>query len=360
MRKHYLDNIRIITVLFVVLYHIFYMFNGVGVQGVVGPVTSFHGQDVILYLLYPWFMVILFIVSGMSARYYLEHHTAKEFMKARTRKLLVPSTIGLFVFGWVQGYFNMAIGHAFDTMPDTPAFILFPIMVVSGTGVLWTIQVLWICSVLLLLLRKIEQDRLYQLGEKVGIVALVLLGILAWGAAQILNTPVIAVYRFGIYIFAFMLGYYVFSHEKVTDTLAKHCVWLIPVSVVLGVAYTYFYFGENFAIEPYVNAPLAIAFSWMACLAIIGGMKKWGNKSSKFTQFMNKKSFGLYVFHYLGLSVAAYGLVDQLHMDGILVYIISALASVAGGFLLFEIFSRIPVLRWCLLGMKKEKKCDGK
>ncbi len=355
MRKNYLDNIRIVTVMLVVLYHIFYMFNGMGVEGVVGAVTAFHGQDAILYLLYPWFMVILFIVSGMSARYYLEKHTGKEFIKARTRKLLVPSTIGLVVFGWAQGYFNMAIGHAFDTMPKTPALILFLIMIVSGTGVLWTIQVLWICSLILMLVKKIEKDRLYKLGEKANIVILVLLGILVWGAAQILNTPIIAVYRFGIYIFTFLLGYYVFSHEKVTDLLAKHSVWLIPCAVALGVAYTYFYYGENFAIEPGVNAPLAIAYGWMACLAIIGGMKRWGNKTGKFTEFMNKKSFGLYVFHYLGLSAMAYLLVDQLQMAGIVVYLLSAIASVAGAFLLNEIISRIPVIRWCVLGIKKVK-----
>lgn len=356
MRKHYLDNIRLVTVLLVVLYHIFYMFNGVGVEGVVGSITSFHGQDVILYLLYPWFMVIFFIVSGMSARYYLEKHTEKEFLKARTRKLLVPSTIGLIVFGWAQGYINMAIGGAFESMPDAPIFVLLPIMMVSGTGVLWTIQVLWLCSVLLLLLRKIEKGRLYQIGEKVGILALVLMGILVWGSAQIFNTPIITVYRFGIYIFTFMLGYYVFSHENVTDTLEKHSTWLVPVSVALGILYTYLSFGENFCVEPNVNAPLAIAFSWIACLAMIGGMKKWGNKSSKVTDFINKRSFGLYIFHYLGLSGAAYVLVDLRHMDGILVYVICSVAAVAGGLLLFEVFSRIPCLRWCLLGIKKEKK----
>ena len=53
MRKHYIDNIRIGTVLLVVLYHVIYMFNHIITAGVIGPVTSVHGQDVIQYLLYP-------------------------------------------------------------------------------------------------------------------------------------------------------------------------------------------------------------------------------------------------------------------------------------------------------------------
>ena len=54
MRKVYIDNIRWITVALVVIYHVIYMFNHVATDGVIGPVTAFHGQDALQYLLYPW------------------------------------------------------------------------------------------------------------------------------------------------------------------------------------------------------------------------------------------------------------------------------------------------------------------
>lgn len=114
MRRHYLDNIRWITVGLVVLYHVIFMYNGVVTAGVIGPFWEVQYQDAVQYLLYPWFMVLLFLVSGMCARYYLEGHSDREFLAGRTRKLLVPSTIGLFVFWWIQGYFNMAFSHVFD------------------------------------------------------------------------------------------------------------------------------------------------------------------------------------------------------------------------------------------------------
>jgi fucose 4-O-acetylase-like acetyltransferase len=99
MRKYYLDNIRWITIVLVVIYHVIYMFNGVQTYGVIGPFEDVQYQDSLLYLLYPWFMLLLFVVSGMSSRYYLEKHTEKEFIRSRTRKLLVPGTIGVIVFG---------------------------------------------------------------------------------------------------------------------------------------------------------------------------------------------------------------------------------------------------------------------
>ena len=116
MRKHYLDNIRWITVVLVVIYHVIYMYNGVQPFGVIGPFQEVQYQDAFQYVVYPWFMALLFVVSGMSARYELETRTAGEVIRRRTRKLLVPSTIGLFVFQWILGYYNMAIGGGTETM----------------------------------------------------------------------------------------------------------------------------------------------------------------------------------------------------------------------------------------------------
>ena len=60
MRRHYLDNIRWITVGLVVLYHVIFMYNGVVTAGVIGPFWEIQYQDAVQYLLYPWFMVLLF------------------------------------------------------------------------------------------------------------------------------------------------------------------------------------------------------------------------------------------------------------------------------------------------------------
>ena len=163
MRKVYIDNIRWITVVIVVIYHVIYMFNGITPYGVIGPFSEFQPQDIYMYVVYPWFMLLLFVVSGMSARYELNVKSEKEFIKTRTRKYLVPSTIGLFVFWWILGYYNMLIGGAFEQMTNVSKFVLFLIMCISGTGPLWYIQMLWLFGVLLIGIRKLEKDRLYPL-----------------------------------------------------------------------------------------------------------------------------------------------------------------------------------------------------
>ena len=82
-RRIYLDNIRWITVCIVVIYHVIYMYNGVQPFGVIGPFKEEQLQDAFQYLVYPWMMALLFTVSGMTVRYYLEKHNLKECIRAR-------------------------------------------------------------------------------------------------------------------------------------------------------------------------------------------------------------------------------------------------------------------------------------
>lgn len=358
MRKHYLDNIRWITVVTVVLYHLFYMYTSTRVVGGLGNITGLEVQywDIYQYAVYPWFMFLLFIVSGISSRLYLDKHTGKEFIKSRTTKLLVPSTIGLFVFWFIQGYISMSFGDAFDTLTGVPGIVLYFIMALSGIGVLWYIQILWVFSLLLILVRKIDKDRLWNLGRKTGIIAIVLMALLAYGGAQILNTPVICVYRFGYYGVAFFLGYFIFSHDEVIEALKKYFFLLLAASLILGFAFCYKYFGENYADAPINRYPLFTSFGWFASMAFLGGGAKYLNKTNAFMTWMTKKNFGLYVFHYLGLSIVALLIGSRGILHPALVYLLSLISAFVTSYVLYEIISRIPFFRWAVLGISRKKK----
>ena len=356
-RKPYLDNIRWITVLIVVIYHVIYIFNGVQPFGVIGAFHENQWQDAFQYLVYPWFMALLFVVSGMSARYYLQNHTHKEFVRYKTRKLLVPYTIGLIVFHWILGYYNMKIGGGLDSLSAVPGPILYVIMALSGIGVLWYIQVLWIFSILLLWVINLEKDRLWKLCAHVPVWLIVVMTVFAYGFAQILNTPVVTVYRFGIYGFCFFAGYFIFSHDEVIQRLEKWWYLWDIIAIGLGITYTIIYFGKNYATEPVINNVLACSYCWFAILAILTTMKKYGNKTNSFTAWMSKKSWGLYIFHYLPLAMVSYYLhIYAPGMSPAIVYILVGISAFLGGYLLYEIISRIPLIRWCVLGIKKEKK----
>lgn len=354
-RKPYLDNIRWATVVLVVIYHVIYMFNGVQPFGVIGPFREHQFQDGFLYLVYPWFMALLFVVSGMSARYCLQSHTTKQFLKDKTRKLLVPSTIGLFVFQWILGLYNVKIGGGVD-FSAIPKPVLYLIAVLSGVGPLWYIQMLWLFSVLLLAVRKMEKDRFWNFCSKAPVWSIALLVIVVYGSAQVLNTPVVTVYRFGIYGFSFFAGYFLFSHDEVMERLCKWWWMFDLAAAVLGISYTLRYLGENYAVAPVLNNIHACAYCWFAILGILTTMKHYADTANSFTRWMASQSWGLYIFHYLPIAVIACGLREHApNAPEVLVYLLVGIGAFAGAYLLNALISRIPVLRWCILGLRKEK-----
>lgn len=355
MRKTYIDNIRWITVVLVVIYHVIYIFNGVTVYGIIGPFTENQPQDLYQYIVYPWFMLLLFVVSGMSARFELERRTEKQFVRIRTRKLLVPSTLGLLVFGWVLGYYNMLISGAFDQMGAVPRPVLFLIMCVSGCGPLWYIQMLWLYSMLLLLIRKAEKDRLHALCGRAGVPVLLCLTPLVWGAAQILNTPVIVVYRFGIYGLGFFIGYFVMSHDEVMERAGKAWGPLCALAAAMCIVFVIQFWGQSYPDHEVLDTVICNIYAWTGTLGVLAFMKRWGGFENAFTRWMCRQSWGLYVFHYLMIAAAGWNLKKLCpDMAPLAVYLLVAAAGFGGSYILYEIMRRIPVVRWCVLGIGKE------
>lgn len=356
MRRKYLDNIRWVTILIVIIYHVIYMFNGVTTYGVLGPFSENQPQDIFLYIVYPWFMFLLFVVSGMAARFELDHKGESGFIRNRTRKYLVPSTIGLFVFWWILGYYNMLIGGAFESMGTVPKPVLYLIMCICGIGPLWYIQMLWLFSLILIWIRKIEKDRLYNLGAKTNVFIIVLLGIAVYGAAQVLNTPIVVVYRFGIYGLGFLLGYFIFSHEEVMEKLEKYWMIFGLLALAFCILFLVFNLGKPYPEHEVLDTFLCNMYAWFGTVGLLAFMKKWGDFHNGFSDWMCRKSWGLYVFHYLGIAISSWYIKMYLsQMPVFFVYLLVLVSGIAGALLLYEIISRIPVLRWCVLGIKQNK-----
>lgn len=354
MRKHYLDNIRWATILLVLVYHVCYMFNGVGVPGGIPDAASIPAFDAFASLVYPWFMALLFIVSGVSARYSLQKRTGKQFIRERAVKLLIPSTLGLFVLHWITGYLNIKMGGGLEYMPKA---LIYPIAAISGIGPLWFIQMLFLFSCILVLLRKTDKaDRIWTLCGKANLPVILLLFVLIYGAAQVLNMPVLTMYRFGIYFVAFLIGYYVFSHERIQEIIGRIGIPMLCLAVAGAVFYAIYYHGRNYTSPECLQSIVTNLYLWIVILAVFGCFQKWGNRETSFSRYLTGASFGIYILHYPVLTVICYLLRYSFDFPALLNYAIALLVEVALTFALYEAVKRIPVLRYLILGIRKKRK----
>ena len=352
MRKIYLDNIRWSTVLLVLIYHVFYIFNGVGVLGGIPNAKNIPMFDTLATVIYPWFMVLLFVVSGMNAKYSLEKRTGRQFIKERAVKLLIPSTLGLFVIHWITGYFNIKMGGGLMYIPQ---FLVYPISAVSGTGPLCFIQMLFLFSCVLILLRKIDKaDKMWKLCQKANGIIIIILFILIFGGAQILNMPVLTTYRFGIYLVSFLIGYYVFSHDTVQETIREIRIPMLCMAVVGAVFYAFHYGGSDYTSSSCLQNIVTNLYLWVVVLAIIGCGKQYFNYETGFTRYMTKSSFGLYILHYPVLTVTCYLLHFHFDFPAICNYMIALAAELIITPALYETIKRIPIMRYFVLGIKQK------
>lgn len=353
MRRIYIDNIRWATVLLVLIYHVCYIFNGVGVPGGIPNAENIPAFDALAYVVYPWFMVLLFVVSGMSAKYSLQKRAIKQFLKERAVKLLVPSTLGLFAVHWITGYLNIKMGGG---LPYIPSALIYPISAVSGTGPLWFIQMLFVFSCILALLKKIDKnDRVWKVCKKANLPIILSLFVVIFGAAQILNMPVLTTYRFGIYFAAFLIGYYVFSHEEVQEKIESVCIPMLCLAVIGAVCYTVYYFGSDYTSPECLQSIITNLYLWVVVLAVIGCTKKYCGGETAFTRYMAKSSFGFYVLHYLVLTVVCYLLQYRFDFPAIYNYVIALAAELLITFSLYELLKRVPIARYLILGIKNKK-----
>ncbi|MBQ7623078.1 MAG: acyltransferase [Bacteroidales bacterium] len=371
MRKHWIDNLRWVSVLLVLFYHVIYFYNNKGVFGGIGGFGPYpecpQYQDVVMYILYPWFMQLLFLLAGVSARYALDKYDSRTWFKARTRKLLVPATVGLFVFQWMVGYFNTVVAARDGVFEGVPAVVKYMVMAISGIGPLWFIQDLWLFSLILLAVRRLDgRNRLYDacgraFGGKRGIVWIILLGIIFWAAEQLLirhprpesADGLFNLYKPLFYIVPFLMGYFIFARDEVQEQLGKAWKPLLACAVAACTVLVATTFGQDNTTPQYLGSPLNCLYGWLACLAMMAWFKAKFNSTNAFAGYAARSGFGLYILHYaviasLGFMMKTYTTLPPWAMYAILTAAVFTVTP-----LLYELLRRIPFIRWAVLGEKK-------
>ena len=349
MRKHYIDNLRSLAILLLFPVHTFMIWNDFGSRFYI-----WEGENKILstliVLVNPWFMPLLFVLAGMSARYALGKRSEKEFAVQKIRKLGIPFLSGLALLVPVQTlyarkYFAGYEGGYWENLK----YFFTHITDLSGydgaftPGHLWFILFLFLIAMATLpLFRKLPVQRVLEKIERTPVLIVLLLFLPVWGMYYLGN---FGGFSLGKNFALYLLGYYVLSNDSVLERLEKYKgllygLWLAGTVLLGSLYYAFSYYGD-----------LWICLTgWISILALLVAGKNRLNIQNKCTNFFRGISYPVYLLHQSILVAVAYYVVQTRWSVAC-----QALGICLGSFLLTvaacSLLRRIPGLR-VLIGMK--------
>jgi len=309
MRKHYIDNLRSFTILLLFPVHTFMIWNDFGSHFYIWEEEN-KLLSTLIVLVNPWFMPLLFVLAGISARYALEKRTQKKFIQERLQKLMIPFLSGILFLvpiqtlyarkyfdnyqGSVRAHWIYFFTHVTDLSGYDGAF---------SPGHLWFILYLFLISMIsLVIFRYLPYERLAEKIRKLPVSAIVFLFFPIWAMYHIGN---FGGFSLGKNFILYLLGYYLLSQNEVMEKLEQQKLLLfglwIPGTVLSLALYARFsYYGDL-----WVNF-----IGWISILVLLLSGKQYWNQRTGFTDYMRKASYPVYILHQTILVVFAYYVVQ--------------------------------------------------
>lgn len=307
-RKYYIDNLRNLTILLLFPVHTFMIWNNFG-----SGFYIWQGENKLLstliVLVNPWFMPILFVLAGMSARYALEIRTTKQFIRQRIQKLLFPFLGGMILLVpfqtlYARKYFDGYKGSFFEHWK----YFFTHLTDFSGydgaltPGHLWFILFLFFISmVTLILFRFVPYERLADHTGKMPVPGIFFLFVPIWLMYYIGN---FGGYSIGKDLTLYLIGYYVLSNDLVIEKLEAKIKWLAVLCVIGTIALVALYYNFDYYGDLWVNY-----IGWNTILVLLVFGKRFLNKRTRFTEYFNRASYPIYLLHQSILVVLAYYIV---------------------------------------------------
>jgi glucan biosynthesis protein C len=332
-RLYYLDWLRVLAILTVLVYHSTRFFN-METWHVKNP-TWYPWVEVWNRFATAWLLPLIFVISGASLYYAVGKSGAGKFVKDKMLRLLVPFLVCVFTHASLQVYLERLThgdfsGTYFQFLPHyfqgiyeggNPASGNFAVMGMH----LWYLLYLFVFSIvlypLLRWLRGRGQGVLSRLGSGLGspgpVFGLALPIVLLQAFADPDN-PVIDFGEAGwpaiIYVWLIVAGFLVFS-DKQTQASVQRLRWF---SLALAVASTVTFLVLSFQPAGLTFGTPLWAFalglrglgSWSWVLAALGFGRKHLDFSTAFLKYANEAVLPFYILHQTVLLCVGYFVVQ--------------------------------------------------
>ena len=347
-RIHWLDNLRTITILLVVLYHIGGVYEAAGLWAsfwIVDDPNTISWVGIVGIMFDIMVMPIMFFVSGYLTPNSLKNKTGWEFVKGKFKRLMIPWVIAvLTLIPLYKVIFLYSRG-----LPQEHWSTYFHITNPNSQNWLWFLPVLFAFDMLYLLLSK-TNIKLPNLSLKVAVIGASVIGfIYSFSVGGLIGfrswtlTPLIDFEneRLLVYFMAFLLGVLCYQQNvfaekpksKTLYTIANSVAWLPVTGHIFARLWPFFYPNPaEFPITPLYRLAWWLSFHLSLLVlmyVMIESFWRYLDKSGRLWSELNRNSYGVYIIHVIVIGVFG-TLLLNLKLPAVVKYLILIVSTYVG------------------------------
>lgn len=378
-RQTYLDWLRIMAILGVLLYHAARPFITDDPWHINNATTS----DLLTefnYWLSNFRMHLLFFISGAVSWFMVRKRTSASFILLRFKRLFIPLLAGIFIVVPPQIYMERLTegfsGNYFDFYLSVFEFEAYPKGNTSWHH-LWFIAYLFVYDLLLAPFftwsispgGKAFTEKLNFLARGKWIYLLIVPSAI-WFSWMVRSYPqtndLIHDYCYFVYWMLFLLaGFICMLQPALMESLAHNRRFSLSLAFLCILFFNYFrwndieLYGMLADWQKYVYISLYPLNSWLWVFAALGYGKKYLNKKHTALDYMNQSVYPFYILHQTVIVIIAYYVVqttDTIGMKYIFIVIVSLSVSMA----VYHLFIRPFAFTRFIFGMKPKKTLQEK
>ena len=319
-RIHWMDNLRTISILLVVLYHVGGVYEAGGLWGwfwIVDDPATITWVGILGIVFDIIVMPAVFFVSGYLTPASLNKNTGWDYLKGKFKRLMVPWVIAVFT---LIPFYKVIFLYS-RNLPQEHWTTYFHITNPNSQNWLWFLPVLFVFNVLYLVFAK-SKIKIPSISLKNAILGSFLIGLVySFSIGGILGfrswtlTPIIDFEneRLLVYFMAFLLGSLCFRQKvfavkpqrKTLYAVVNSIAW-IPITVHIFARLVPFFYPEGFSVSPMYRLIWWLSFHLsLLCLMylMIETFWRYFDKTGRIWSVLNKNSYGVYIIHVIVIGV---------------------------------------------------------
>jgi fucose 4-O-acetylase-like acetyltransferase len=319
-RIHWMDNLRTIIILLVVLYHVGGVYEAAGLWGwfwIVDDPATITWVGIVGIVFDIFMMPTLFFISGYLSPASLKDKSGWEFLKGKFKRLMIPWAIAVFT---LIPLYKVIFLYS-RNLPQEHWSTYFHITNPNSQNWLWFLPVLFLFNVLYLLLSK-ANIKFQKTSLKVAVAGTFVIGFVysfliggMLGFRSWTLTPLIDFEneRLLVYFMMFLLGVLSFSknvfeqktQSKTLYTIVNSIAW-IPITVHIFARLYPIFYPDGFAITPVYRLIWWLSFDLsLLCLAYVRveSFRRYFDKAGRIWSELNRNSYGVYIIHVIMIGV---------------------------------------------------------